>query len=240
MRMPRKSIAPIAINKYRRRLSLAVPEPESEGARRRGLSSGNVLKCLDSPARRRLRFRKGDPRSMTSEDRSESANMFALTGSIREDDEENQSDDIDNIDTHNPDKEYADPLHDSRDKGAIRHVINSGVQHGSLKRTKSSDPHTPSPCDKERRKGGSFKGQASKQGAKLSDRGVKFVSPKHSPSAMRRKALIRSQTEDSGTKVVPSQVESTPEKSAESTMRKNTSYSKALSSDIINNAEGVD
>lgn len=203
---------PIAINKYRRRLSLAVPEPESEGARRRGLSYGNVLKGLDSPARRRLRFRKGGPHSMTSDDRSESANMFVLTESIREDDEEKQSGDNESVDTQKPEKD-------------------SGVQHGSLKRNKSSGSHTPSPCDKDRRKAGSFKGQASKQSAKFT---------KRSPSGMRRHVLMRSQTEGSSSNVVPSRVERTPEKSPECSIRKNSSYSKALSSDVIQTESGDD
>ena len=52
----RKSLNPVAMaDNYKRRLSLAVPQAVHS---RRGLSMGNVLKGIDSPAAKRLRFKR--------------------------------------------------------------------------------------------------------------------------------------------------------------------------------------
>ncbi|XP_060608058.1 Na(+)/H(+) exchanger beta-like isoform X2 [Ruditapes philippinarum] len=154
-RARRKSVAPVAVNNYRRRLSLAVPDPFSEGARRRGKSTGNALKGLDSPARRRLRFKRG-AHSLASDDLSDSQNLFPLTESIREDDELNSECDKMSESEHNKTDDKSTTKEDTS-KGALQSVINSKSKHGSLKRSKTEDAKgSPSAGV---RKGGSFKGQ---------------------------------------------------------------------------------
>ncbi|KAH3810630.1 hypothetical protein DPMN_139024 [Dreissena polymorpha] len=81
----RKSVAPdVAINNYRRRLSLAAPAIANDAARRRGVSLGNVMKGLDSPARRRLRLKRKTLSTSSSEERPEASNSFPLSDSIAE------------------------------------------------------------------------------------------------------------------------------------------------------------
>lgn len=143
----RRSVAPVVMNNYRRRLSLAVPE---EPGRRRGVSSGNVLRGLDSPARRRLRFKRG-PHSLTSDTASDSQNIFPLTECITEEDENGKENGKSNGD--NKEKNQEDNY-----KGALRNVINSRTQHGSLRRTHTVES-PPSPSDYEGRKNSSFRGQ---------------------------------------------------------------------------------
>jgi hypothetical protein len=230
-RARRKSVAPVAVNNYRRRLSLAVPDPFSEGARRRGKSTGNALKGLDSPARRRLRFKRG-AHSLASDDLSDSQNLFPLTESIREDDELNSECDKMSESEHNKTDDKSTTKEDTS-KGALQSVINSKSKHGSLKRSKTEDAKgSPSAGV---RKGGSFKGQASKptqmkgfrsptQGMKHGDRGIKFVSPKHSPSLAKRKPLVMSHSVSAET----SEHKQDPSPRS-SSMRKNLSYSKAMS-----------
>lgn len=227
----RRSVAPVVVNNYRRRLSLAVPD---ENTRRRLASSGNVLKGLDSPARRRLRFKRG-PHSITS-DISDSQNLFPLSENIPEGDE-SETDEVRQTQTDakmetNENKENAQ---EHLNKGALRNVLDGRTQHGSLKRTQTVDVPSP-PAEYEGRKGGSFKGQASRQGVmracrsptqgvRLSDKGVKFVSPKHSPS-QRKKPILKAQKEVQDGK---------NERHGRTSpiMRKNLSYSRALSSDIL-------
>ena len=228
----RRSVAPVAANNYRRRLSLAVPDPLGEDGRRRGKSTGNALKGLDSPARRRLRFKRG-AQSLASDDYSDSQNLFPLTESIREDDEnasdtEKTSESEHNISNDKPVSK------DDTSKGALPSVVNGRSKHGSLKRS-NNDEVRASPSVGVR-KGGSLRGQASRpvpmkgyrsptQG-KHADKGVKFVSPKHSPSMAKRKApLVASQSVSSETS--ESKVDEPSPRT--SSIRKNVSYSKAMS-----------
>lgn len=243
LRLPRRSMAPVVVNNYRRRLSLAIPEGSGDYGRRRGVSAGNVLKGLDSPAKRRLRLRKGLS-SVSSEERSESTSMFPLTECINEDD----TDDSDHVTIEfSPAADVTKSTKLSRNKGARNSVINSRSKHGSLKRRAEPD----SQSSEESHKGGSFKGQASKQSAlkgvrsplhsaaKLQGKGVQFVSSKNSPSVHKRKPMIRSKTEnlESVEEVPTHHVTSMPEINTDTGLRKNLSYSRALSSDLLQTRE---
>ncbi|XP_053404076.1 Na(+)/H(+) exchanger beta-like isoform X2 [Mercenaria mercenaria] len=152
-RTRRRSVAPVALNNYRRRLSLAAPDPSSEGARRRGISSGNVLKGLDSPARRRLRFKRG-AHSLASDDLSESQNLFPLTESIREDEESNGESDKKSDKTDESAK-----AQNNINKGALTNLFSGRSKHGSLKRSQTQTDDSKSSPSGSLRKGGSFKGQ---------------------------------------------------------------------------------
>ena len=86
----RRSLAPAALtSNYRRRLSLAVPmENTHMGGRKRGESAGNVLRGLDSPERRRLRYKMSRSLDTHSEDSQEHSNLTSLaTDVIHEEDE---------------------------------------------------------------------------------------------------------------------------------------------------------
>lgn len=242
LNVPRKSIAPIATNNYRRRLSLAVPDDPQFKGRKRGKSAGYVLKGIDSPARRRLRLRKGAASSVCSDDRSESTNLFPLS---EEDEHKNGNHEKVNFDLDFTEKE---------DKPSPRHTPESPrrvpdspkrrtspklrSQHGSLRRSQTDEGTPP------RRKSGSLRGLASRpdsscsKGAKSPSSpdkgGIKFVSPKDSPSAARRKVYASGKTSK------PDSEEHIPELSPKSRIHKNLSYNRALTIDIMEHPEEED
>ncbi|XP_052783887.1 Na(+)/H(+) exchanger beta-like isoform X2 [Mya arenaria] len=118
----RKSLAPnVATNNYRRRLSLAVPTPDHEGGRRRGVSVGNVLKGLDSPARRRLRFRRNAPSTASSEDRVETSNLCPVSENENEEDNNGVKFCLEN-EMESRDKKLSHASNADRDQSNVDHV----------------------------------------------------------------------------------------------------------------------
>ncbi|KAL4220576.1 hypothetical protein ACF0H5_020974 [Mactra antiquata] len=240
LQLPRKSIAPVVTNNYRRRLSLAVPGDSQIQGRQRGKSAGYVLKGLDSPARRRLRLRKGAASSVCSDDRSETTNLFPLS---EEDEKRNGEKEKVNFDLEYSDEKedgHAKQSPESPKRGAKvnRRSPRFQSKHGSLRRSQTED----SPSNK--RKGGSLRGtkDMSEPGnVKLlkspssPDRGIKFVPPKDSPSAAKRKAFAKGKSASTS-----QQMKSLPQMSPKSSLHKNVSYNKALSVDIMEHSDEIE
>ena len=269
----RKSLNPVAMaDIYKRRLSLAVPQ-STYG--RRGVSMGNVLKGMDSPARRRLRLK----RSATSESSDGSIRennppspswrnprRVAFTGSpstpsmgsealgiIAEDgDEGNNGSNGDTVSDIKPQSKFKKSEKSSSSlklrKTAFSDVINE-VSPGSSKdshiSSSSSTTSCPSPSEKSDVNDSRLKRSSSTGSSRTrsSDRGIRFVPVKDSPSLGQRKRLQRSSMESDPEEKRWSSVSDPRENSGHDielqddktervgSLRKNVSYTKALSNE---------
>ena len=279
----RKSLNPVAMaGNYKRRLSLAVPQ-STYG--RRGVSMGNVLKGMDSPARRRLRLKRwgtseasdasikdktGNPPSPASITQR-NPRRVAFTGSpstpsmgsealgiIAEDGDEgsNRVNGVNkNGDTVSDSKLEAKFKKRERSsnslklrKTAFSEVINEvtpGSPRGSqVSSSSSTSPSEKSDINESRLKRSSSTGSSR---TRSSDRGIRFVPVKDSPSLSQRKRLQRSNDEENrwSTTSDPREIISHDSQEISShdielqddkkqrvgSLRKNVSYTKALSNE---------
>ena len=260
----RKSLNPVAMaDNYKRRLSLAVPQATYG---RRGVSMGNVLKGMDSPARRRLRLKrwatsessdtsKEAPASPTSStQRNPRRVAFVATSpsspsmvsealdiiAEHSDEGENGANKADKADDTVTDTKSHSKVK-KHDKGggslklrktAFSDVVNE-VSPSSRLSSSSSSASCPSPDKGDIDLTNGRLQRSSSTGSsrtRSSDRGIRFVPGKDSPSIAHRKKLQRSSTasdpEERNTQDFELQDDKTERVGS---LRKNISYTKALS-----------
>lgn len=255
----RKSMAPAITTNYRRRLSLATPALQNNIGRRRGVSVGNVLKGIDSPERRRLRFKKGVSLESSGEERSEQGNLVHEV--IHEDEEapnvvkfalEPQM-------SNGNAKENSENKKVNQDspRSTNKLFLRGEKRQGTLKRAKTLDEGEMNPVersseysprhslkrygsDRERKKVSSRTVRFTDKPDKP-EKSVKFVSPKHSPSATRKqqfakvhaKSLDESQQDAKGKSTLGSDL------TQKGNLRKNRSYNKAISDNYVDSDNDV-
>ena len=271
----RKSLNPVAMaGNYKRRLSLAVPQ-STYG--RRGVSMGNVLKGMDSPARRRLRLKRwatseasdasakdstGAPPSPASITQR-NPRRVAFTGSpstpsmgsealgiIAEDGDEGSNGinggnkNGDTVSDIKSDSKFKKRERSSNSlklrKTAFSEVINEvspGSPSGSRVSTSSSrSPSENSDIHENRLKRSSSTGSSR---TRSSDRGIRFVPVKDSPSLGQRKRLQKTKGDEIRWRTTSDPRENSGHdtelqddtKQRVGSLRKNVSYTKALSNE---------
>ena len=280
----RKSLNPVAMaGNYKHRLSLAVPQ-STYG--RRGVSMGNVLKGMDSPARRRLRLKRwgtseasdasikdttGNPPSPASITQR-NPRRVAFTGSpstpsmgsealgiIAEDGDEGSNGvngvnkNGDTVSDSKPETKFKKRVRSSNSlklrKTAFSEVINE-VTPGSPRGSHVSSSSSPSPSEKSDINDESRLKRSSSTGSsrtRSSDRGIRFIPVKDSPSLGQRKRLQRSNGEENRWSTTSDPRENIghdpreisghdielqdDKKQRVGSLRKNVSYTKALSNE---------
>lgn len=242
----RRSVAPTAItNNYKRRLSLAVPTEHSHVAvRKRGVSVGNVMKGIDSPERRRLRLKKGRSLDTPSEIEEETNSIDAIP-----EEEEKVNGVRFTLETPTPQqtkgkKQDTEQVNKGSPKANL--FLRGERRHGKLKRASTVDEQELHGSANARRDDLSPKRSLKRYGsdkeqrrqsprtvhfADKPDKSVKFVSPKHSPSAGRRKTMLKSHAKslDEGCEEAMRDGQHLDHDiSPKGSLRKNPSYNKAI------------
>ena len=263
----RKSLNPIAMaDNYKRRLSLANPQPIHS---RRGLSMGNVLKGVDSPATRRLRFKRWQTSESSESLKEHSASPSPSTqrnprrvafmpGSPST--PSIGSDALDIIAEHSDEGGNGADTQTANER-KLRTRSKKRDRHGGsgslkLKKTSFSDvvdevspssrsrplSYTSSSASdktdgdvngallKRSLSTGSSKSGRSFPGRKSPDPNIRFVPGRDSPSLSHRKRLQRSSTASAPEETTIEEMEPEDDKTERvGSLRKNTSYVKALS-----------
>lgn len=248
-------------NNYRRRLSLVPTVNKTpESTRRRGASVGNVLKGLDTPTRKRLKFKKRGTYSVSSDDKTETS-CLCLSAEIAL-----QTNGTKNVNFCLESPEKDDEVFSSKGPcnkpASSKYFMNSPVHHSSLKKLKPIDELPPqlsldsaveSHRSEEKHRGGSnmtkctsvgvrsskagIKSSSSSKAVRTSEKAIKFISPKNSPSFTRkRKMFIQSNTkslEASEDAVKHEHIAMHEILSDSKLLHKSRSYSKALSVDML-------
>lgn len=244
-------MAPTSItNNYRRRLSLAAPATQNEVARKRGISCGNVLRGLDSPERRRLRFKKAF--SEISDETPDRRSLMSLQKETIAEEEEKANGVNFALDIAPSDdtKETVDTEKVRSDAPRENLILRGQKRQGTLQRSRTVDEpglygpagqgeeYNPRRSLRGESEKGKKKPQRSVQFADKPEKAVKFVSPKHSPSVSRRNfARAHTKSLDEGFDEARSSNKEDTGLAHHSSLRKNPSYSKAMLQSFVEDSD---